>query len=227
MTEARGRGPESRERGMSPPWTLDRITVPHAGSSGQRRGVWCTQDATPHRSPPAQAGGTAGRWAVQLPIATPRSPPTRPIRGHNQPARGCPAGGTAGRWAIPAPGSPRDRPPRTRPIRVSSSDSPSGQSPEVLREAVSVSAVSVEWTRVGVSGCERLLRLPGAGTAGHPQSPRLAPGGFYWPARGPPPLRSDIAAPTACVEQHRGWRPARGPTESRGPSVRRLAQASL
>jgi hypothetical protein len=41
-----------------------------------------------NRSPPARAGGTAGCWAAQLPITANRSPPTRPIRVHHQPAPG-------------------------------------------------------------------------------------------------------------------------------------------
>ena len=38
-----------------------------------------------NRSPPARAGGTAGRWAIPVPGSpSPRSPPTRPKRHHHQ-----------------------------------------------------------------------------------------------------------------------------------------------
>ena len=38
-----------------------------------------------HRSPPARAGGTAGRWAFPVPASPSNcSPPPRPIRRHNQ-----------------------------------------------------------------------------------------------------------------------------------------------
>jgi len=47
------------------------------------------QRVTAHKSPPARAGGTAGRWAAQPPIPTEPSPPTRPNRVHHQPARTC------------------------------------------------------------------------------------------------------------------------------------------
>jgi hypothetical protein len=43
----------------------------------------------PHKSPPARAGGTAGRWAFPVP-GNPNQPPppTRPIRDHHQPTPG-------------------------------------------------------------------------------------------------------------------------------------------
>jgi len=42
-----------------------------------------------HRSPPARAGGTAGRWAIPASGSPPnRSPPTRPNRVHNHAGSG-------------------------------------------------------------------------------------------------------------------------------------------
>ena len=63
-----------------------------------------------HRSPPARAGGTAGRWARDAPGSPPnRSPPTRPIRAHDhhaQTLRSCPRDRnpttSSGRARIPA-----------------------------------------------------------------------------------------------------------------------------
>jgi hypothetical protein len=69
------------------------------------------------RSPPARAGGTAGRWARPPPIPATSSPPTRPIRLHNQITTGTCTGGTAGRWARPPP-IPATPSQPTRPIRV-------------------------------------------------------------------------------------------------------------
>jgi hypothetical protein len=78
--------------------------------------------ALTNRSPPARAGGTAGRWAIPVPgNPQPVHHQPSPIRVHHRrgsgrtripfaltnrspPAR---AGGTAGRWAIPVPGSPK------------------------------------------------------------------------------------------------------------------------
>jgi len=55
----------------------------------------------PHRSPPARAGGTAGRWAAQLLMTTRRSPPTRPK---------CPPNPKP--WGLEPPdGGPLGRPP--------------------------------------------------------------------------------------------------------------------
>jgi hypothetical protein len=50
-----------------------------------------------NRSPPARAGGTAGRWAFPRTIATNRSPPTRPIRVHKRQTDGT---SPAGRRAV-------------------------------------------------------------------------------------------------------------------------------
>ena len=50
-----------------------------------------------HRSPPARAGGTAGRWAIPHSKATPRSPPPSPIRDHRHPCFGASPCHLAGR----------------------------------------------------------------------------------------------------------------------------------
>ena len=143
-----------------------------------------------HRSPPARAGGTAGRWAIPPQIAINRPPPTRPIRCHDQP-NNC-TSQARGRRAV-GPSRPRlpptvpHQPPQSavttnpttalrRPVDGGPLDggpvpgTPSNRSPsKPLRRG-----------RV-----ERVSRRPGISPAtlgplaGHPQSPRLAPRGFY------------------------------------------------
>ncbi len=62
-----------------------------------------------HRSPPARAGGTAGRWAFPGPWESAKpSPPTRPIRDHRRSSDGTSPAFPVGRRAVglfPVPGN--------------------------------------------------------------------------------------------------------------------------
>jgi hypothetical protein len=144
--------------------------------------------APQNKSPPARAGGTAGRWAIPIPKTAGRSPPTRPIR--------VPQKTNPGTWKTrpeprpenslaakpPRPPARRDLAPATRSRAPDADSFPGAAARSRCRFAPRTPRTPPMPIRFPTRLGRFLHPSPNGmanGTAGDPPSHRLAPGGFY------------------------------------------------
>jgi hypothetical protein len=135
---------------QTPTWALPRSLGPGQATSPPPRRVLRT-DPTSHRSPPARAGGTAGRWAAQPPITTKPSLPTGPIRVPQTPT-----------WALLRSTGPRPPPTLTNNSRHrgagggESSSALQGGAPAAVRSVPAAAASIQRSVRPGTPGGHQL-----------------------------------------------------------------------
>ena len=138
----------------------------------------CPRPTPLHRSPPARAGGTAGRWARPAPMTEPALT-TNPPNPRSQPTD--------------FPNRQADLPNRQADLRNPCVDSEIPAGP--VRHQGSFGGVP----RDGRFLPPRISLQTRWPAAGHPQSPRLAPGGFYGEGTGSE--RSEVPVPVSSTRR--------------------------